>query len=77
MVWYYPAIMQFLVYCLYQRAQTFGQQIRLYRVHRGLSHRALAREIGVDSGSIFRWETLDRRPQKLMVRRLWQFFWHI
>jgi DNA-binding transcriptional regulator YiaG len=74
MVWYYPAIMDFLGYCPYQRAETFGQLIRPYRVHRGLSHRALAQEINVDPGSISRWETSDRRPWERMVRRLWQCF---
>ncbi|HBE92853.1 MAG TPA: hypothetical protein DDW55_10110 [Gammaproteobacteria bacterium] len=74
MVWYYPAIMDFLGYCPYQRAVTLGDRIRLLRTHHGLSHRGLAREIGVDAGSISRWETRDRRPSKQILRRLKEFF---
>lgn len=74
MVWYDPDFMDFLGYCSYQRAETFGQLIRLYRVPRGLSRCALAREMGVDSGSISRWETSNRKPWERMIRRLWQFF---
>jgi transcriptional regulator with XRE-family HTH domain len=64
MVWYYPAIMEFLGYCPCQQAVTFGDRLRLHRIHRGLSHRELGRLAGVDPGSISRWETGDRRPWK-------------
>ena len=74
MVQYYPVIMDFLGYCPYQCGDTLGKQIRLYRTHRGLSHRGLAREIGVDPGTISRWETGDRQPKKRMVQRLKKFF---
>jgi transcriptional regulator with XRE-family HTH domain len=74
MVWYYPAIMDFLGYCPYQQAVTLGDQLRLHRTHRGLSHRDLARELCVDPGSISRWETEDRQPRKRLLRRLKQFF---
>jgi transcriptional regulator with XRE-family HTH domain len=74
MVWYYPAIMDFLGYCPYQRAVTLGDQIRLLRTHHGLSHRGLAQEIGVDPGSISRWETGDRLPRKRILQRLKKFF---
>jgi DNA-binding transcriptional regulator YiaG len=74
MVWYYPAIMDFLGYCPYQRAVTLGYRIRLHRTHRGLSHRSLAREMGVDPGSISRWESGDRQPMKRILQRLKKFF---
>lgn len=70
----YPAIMAFLGYCPYQRGDTLAKQIFLHRIHRGLSHRELARLIAVDPGSISRWETGDRTPTKNMRRVLEQFF---
>lgn len=45
----------------YEQAKSLGHRLRLHRMHRGLSHRALARILGVDPGSISRWETGDRR----------------
>jgi hypothetical protein len=33
-------------------AATLEDKLRLYRVHRGLSHKAMARILGVDPGSI-------------------------
>jgi ribosome-binding protein aMBF1 (putative translation factor) len=66
--------MDFLGYCPYQEGSTINQQIRLHRTHRGLSHRNLAQKIGVDPGSISRWETGDRQPRELMAYRLWEFF---
>lgn len=36
----------------------------LHRMHRGLSHRTLRKMLGVDSGSLSRWETGQRRPDK-------------
>ena len=59
---YWPAIMEFLGYCPYQRARSLGDRLRLHRMHRGLSHRALAKMLGVDSGSLSRWETSEREP---------------
>ncbi|MEW8050184.1 MAG: helix-turn-helix transcriptional regulator [Candidatus Thiodiazotropha sp.] len=53
---YYPAIMDFLGYCPYQRGDTLGRKIMLHRTYQGLSQRDLARIVGVDRGSISRWE---------------------
>jgi DNA-binding transcriptional regulator YiaG len=73
MVWYYPMIMDFLGYCPYQRAVTLGERIRLHRTHRGLSHRLLAREFGVDPATISRWEKADREPKGRILQRLKEF----
>ncbi|MEW7987469.1 MAG: helix-turn-helix transcriptional regulator [Candidatus Thiodiazotropha endolucinida] len=53
---YYPAIMDFLGYCPYQRGDTLGKKILLHCTHQGLSQRDLARIVGVDPGSILKWE---------------------
>jgi DNA-binding transcriptional regulator YiaG len=61
---YWPAIMGFLGYCPYQAAHTLGERLRLHRMHRGLSHRSLGRMLGIDPGSLSRWETDERRPDR-------------
>ncbi|MEW8001043.1 MAG: helix-turn-helix transcriptional regulator [Candidatus Thiodiazotropha endolucinida] len=55
-VQYCPAIMDFLGYCPYQRGDTLGRKIMLHRTHQGLSQRDLARIVGIDPGTISRWE---------------------
>ena len=57
-----PRIMAFLGYCPYQQARSLGERLWLHRTHQGLSHRQLAKLLGVDSGSLSRWETGERRP---------------
>ena len=74
MVRYYPAIINFLGYCPYERGETLGERIVLHRQYLGLSQRELAQSIGVDPGSIARWENGDRKPTKQMALRLRQFF---
>ncbi|MCU7847672.1 MAG: transcriptional regulator [Candidatus Thiodiazotropha sp. (ex Lucinoma kastoroae)] len=61
---YYPAIMNFLGYCPYQRGDTLGKKIMLHRAHQGLSQRQLAEQLKVDPGSVSRWETGVRCPIK-------------
>ncbi len=70
LVQYYPAIMEFLGYCPYQCGNTFGTKLRLHRTHQGLSHRHLARRIGVDQGSISRWESGERRLGKRTIGKV-------
>jgi transcriptional regulator with XRE-family HTH domain len=59
---FWPRIMTFLGYCPYQQARSFGERLWLHRTHQGLSVRQLAKLLGVDSGSLSRWETGERRP---------------
>lgn len=55
--------MEFLGYCPYQGARSLSDRLRLRRVHRGLTLKALAERLGVDPGSIVCWETGEREPQ--------------
>ncbi len=68
---HYPAIMDFLGYCPYQRADTIGRKIMLHRIHQGFSQKELARLLGIDAGSLSRWETGERCPREASLRRLW------
>lgn len=63
-VTYWPAIMEFLGNCPYEEAHSLGDRLRLHRTHRGLTHRALAKLLNVDPGSLSRRETGERRPDR-------------
>mgnify|MGYP002725883772 CR=1 FL=1 len=52
----YPAIMDFLGYCLYEKLITWGEKLRQHRIHNGMSTYDLARLLEVDPKSIQNWE---------------------
>lgn len=70
----HPAILTFLGYRPCQRVETRGQWIMSHHTHRGLSQTALARAIGVDPGSISRWENGERAPMKSSIWKLRIYF---
>ncbi len=70
---HWPKITEFLRYCPYSEAKTFGDLLFLYRTHRGLSHRELAKIIGCDPGSLSRWETGERKPWSKWKKRLAEY----
>ena len=57
--------MDFLGYCLYQRATAWGERLHLHRIHKGLTCRELAKIIPADPASIRRWEKMARLPYKI------------
>lgn len=62
---HYPAIMDFLGYCPYVRPTTWGERLHLYRIHKGLTCRELAKIIPADPTSIRRWEKMQKPPYKI------------
>ncbi|MEW7975007.1 MAG: helix-turn-helix transcriptional regulator [Candidatus Thiodiazotropha endolucinida] len=66
-VQYYPAVMAFLGYCPCQRGDTLGMKMMLHRTHRGLSQKAFAGIVGVDSGSVSRRERDQRVPTRIAL----------
>jgi transcriptional regulator with XRE-family HTH domain len=46
------------------------ERIKAYRKIRGLSRKKLARILGVDEGTLWRWETGQCRPQGGYARRV-------
>ena len=69
----YPRIMAFLGYCPVRYPRTFGECLRLFRIHRGLSLSEFADLLGIDSGTLGNWERDRRSPQ----RRLSDYLDHI
>lgn len=71
---YYPAIMDFLGYCPYVKPQTWGEKLKLFRTHSGLTFKQLAKNIGVDPCSLQRWEKGKIKPWKSMVSVVENYF---
>ena len=61
-----PRIIKFLGYVLYDtQAESLGQEIVAARRRLGISQRELARRLGVDPGTLGRWETGKGRPSEM------------
>lgn len=61
-VQFYPRIIEFLGYDPLPPARTLGERLRRVRKRAGLSIRQVANYLGVDSGSLSRWETESKVP---------------
>jgi transcriptional regulator with XRE-family HTH domain len=69
-----PKIFDFLKYNpLEVSATSLGKRIKNYRVRNGLSLRKLAKKLGVDPGTLTRWERKQISPSALMKKRLHNF----
>ncbi len=71
---YWPKIMDFLGYCPYRQAHTFGESLWLHRTHRGLSMKEVAGIVKCDPGSLSRWERGERMPRGKWKERLVEYF---
>jgi transcriptional regulator with XRE-family HTH domain len=49
---------------------TLGERIKQYRIQKGLSLRRLAEELGVDPGTLARWEKGRCKPKMVFKLRL-------
>ena len=67
-LWFLPAIVRFLGYTPWTADGSIGERLLAYRRERGLSQSALARLLGVDSGTLSRWERGFRLPTGKYVR---------
>lgn len=67
---YLPAIVKFLGYCPYDPAWSPGERLTMARQYRGMTQEALARLLGVDPGTLARWERDERQPMRLCRKRL-------
>lgn len=66
-----PKIYHFLGYNPSQgNATTFGEKIKEYRIQRGLNLRRLAKELGIDPGTLAGWEKGMREPRRKLKKRL-------
>jgi len=67
---HFPALLAFLGYDPRPEGRTFGERLYRARTARGLSHRDLARLIGVDESTVWKWEDGRHRPNGRLLSRL-------
>jgi transcriptional regulator with XRE-family HTH domain len=65
-----PAIVQFLGYVPWAAGAPIGDRLLAYRRERGVSQAAFARSLGIDPGTLARWERGSRRPESEFLARL-------
>ncbi len=65
-----PCILAFLGYDPRPAAATFGERLRRERTARGLSIRSLAKLLGVNETTVWKWEEGRHRPISRLRRRL-------
>ena len=58
-----PKVIEFLGYNFLSPATTLGERIVRCRKSLGLSRKQLAKHLGIDSGTLWRWETERRGPK--------------
>jgi transcriptional regulator with XRE-family HTH domain len=61
-LWFLPGIVRFLGYAPWAAGESVGERLLAYRRERGLCQAALARLLGVDPGTLSRWERGLRVP---------------
>ena len=72
---YLPRIIQFLGYNPWVSvATTLGEKIKQYRIQKGLSLRKLAQKVGVDPGTLAKWESSKGVPSGKLRDQLKTFF---
>jgi DNA-binding transcriptional regulator YiaG len=70
---YIPQIIKFLGYCPYDPTLSFPQKLKTWREALGLSQDQLARVLGMDKGTIQKWEARKHIPMKRSRQIVVQF----
>ena len=68
-----PAIIRFLGYNPFPKAQSLAGRITRYRTSRGMTQKAVAQKLGIDPSALARWERGNRAPTGLyrkLIERL-------
>ena len=68
-----PKVLRFLGYDPRCPGTTVGERLRRHRTARGMSHRELARVIGVDASTVDNWERGEHEPSPRCQRMLARF----
>jgi DNA-binding XRE family transcriptional regulator len=70
---YMPAIIRFLGYNPLPSAKTLGERLVRHRTTLGSSQKEAAQEVGVDQGTLARWERGEREPVGALLNRVKSF----
>ena len=65
---HWPGIIGFLGYDPGPEPKTIGERVLAYRRQYGLSRKLLARQLGADEATLWRWETGRRFPRNHIVK---------
>jgi DNA-binding XRE family transcriptional regulator len=72
-----PRIIQFLGYAPYfGPCRSLGEKIMRYRQYLGLSQKVMSKQIGIDPGTLERWENCKSKSMGKKVEKLNNFFLH-
>jgi transcriptional regulator with XRE-family HTH domain len=63
-------VVRFLGYDPFPEGITIGERIAHFRKSQGITQTALAAKVGVDPGTLSRWETGDREPKGAYLKAL-------
>jgi transcriptional regulator with XRE-family HTH domain len=73
-LYYIPKIVEFLGYVPSNgQTKTLGEKIVRYRRLLGITQKELAKSLGIDPGTLGRWERNRGKPQRQIVERLKEF----
>ena len=61
---HWPGIIEFLGFDPNAKPVTLGEKLFAYRRANGVSRKALARQLGEDEGTLWRWEVDQRKPKE-------------
>ncbi len=70
---YIPAIIDFLGYNPLPEATTWGERLVRHRTSLGMTQKEAARRLGVDQGTLARWERGEREPAVAFLSRVKRF----
>ena len=68
-----PAIIRFLGYNPLPEAEGWGQRLVRYRTTLGMTQKEAACQLGVDQGTLAKWEQGEREPQGAFLDRVKRF----
>ena len=60
---HWPGVIEFLGFDPSPKPITLGEKLFAYRRANGVSRKELARRLGVDEGTLWRWEVDQRKPE--------------
>ena len=71
----WPTVIRFLGYYPFPKPQTLSDRLIAFRRLRGLSIKELARQLGIDEGTLAKWENGEREPAGNRMEIVDEFLW--
>ncbi len=71
----WPTVIRFLGYYPFPKPRTLSDRLIAFRRLRGLSIKELARQLGIDGGTLGKWEKGEREPAGNRMEMVDQILW--